>query len=354
MVGVVGVETETAFWAVIDPEDGETYAVAVATDVVRPGYEDLYRWVPNFRQWVRDDQLYRDWHSFQGDQVNQFKAITADEALALVRGLPRFDGRRDKWILDEYGAVSDRLSLADVGLFWDRKRATADASLVEAVRNAPLGEWVPFRRFPPDGRAAARKWASEVRLGKRKRLAGLGPLEVRSVRLADGSTEVGVRRAASVVEAARGVAERAHGLQRDKAGRPYIGHPERVAARLEAEGRSPEVVAAGWLHDVLEDTTVTADDLRAAGLPAGTVAVVEAVTRRPGEPMEVYAARARSSAESLAVKLADLADNTDPARLALLDADERAYLTAKYERLGALIGAGRAVAGASAGKHPRI
>ncbi|MDR1078014.1 MAG: hypothetical protein LBL55_05055, partial [Propionibacteriaceae bacterium] len=97
------VEAETAFWAVIDPEDGETYAVAVATDVARPGYLGLYRWVPNFRQWVRDRALFRDWHSFQGDQVNRFKEVAAEEALELVRGLPRWDGRSARPLLERYG-----------------------------------------------------------------------------------------------------------------------------------------------------------------------------------------------------------------------------------------------------------
>lgn len=43
---------------------------------------------------------------------------------------------------------------------------------------------------------------------------------------------------------------------------PYITHPAGVAAILEEAGRSPEEIAAGFLHDTLEDTSVTAKDIQ--------------------------------------------------------------------------------------------
>ena len=138
-------------------------------------------------------------------------------------------------------------------------------------------------------------------------------------------------------ELASEIARAAHGDQRDKAGRAYIDHPRRVAARLAGQGESPETVAAGWLHDVLEDTAVSADDLLAAGVPAEVVAAVESVTHHDGESQADYAERVRACPMGLKVKLADLADNSDPARLALLDDQTRQRLTAKYERMSRLL-----------------
>ena len=138
----------------------------------------------------------------------------------------------------------------------------------------------------------------------------------------DESLEGHVRRPVigpALVETARELATHAHGAQKDKAGNPYIDHPRRVAERLETAGASAQAVAAGWLHDVLEDTPTTAVDLAAVGIPTEVIDAVIAVTKRPGEPTEDYAARIRASALGLQVKEADLADNCDPARMALLD-----------------------------------
>lgn len=72
------------------------------------------------------------------------------------------------------------------------------------------------------------------------------------------------------VELARQIATTAHAGQTDKAGRPYIDHPRRVASRLV----DLQEQAAAWLHDVIEDTGVTAVDLLKAGIDD---AVVQAV-----------------------------------------------------------------------------
>lgn len=141
-----------------------------------------------------------------------------------------------------------------------------------------------------------------------------------------------------LVTTAREIATRPHHGQADKAGAPYIGHPARVAAHAAAAGGDERVVAAAWLHDVVEDTEVTPEDLRAAGVPDDVVAAVVAVSKVPGESVEGYFARVRSDPLAIAVKTADLADNTDPARLAVLDAATRERLVAKYERARRLLG----------------
>ena len=130
---------------------------------------------------------------------------------------------------------------------------------------------------------------------------------------------------------AEGIARAAHDGQVDKAGMPYAEHPARVAARCAPD---PAAMAAGWLHDVLEDTEVTAQTLVARGIPERVVAAVEALTRRAGEDPDTYYARVARDPLALTVKLADLADNGDPGRLAALAVDDPATaerLRAKYD-----------------------
>lgn len=67
----------------------------------------------------------------------------------------------------------------------------------------------------------------------------------------------------SLIESAIEVAARAHsGQTRKGSDIPYIAHPYAVGMMLQQAGYPPEVVAAGILHDTVEDTTVTLDDLR--------------------------------------------------------------------------------------------
>lgn len=141
------------------------------------------------------------------------------------------------------------------------------------------------------------------------------------------------------VAIAKAIATIAHTGQTDKAGNPYIGHPERVAAILTQERCSDDVIAAGWLHDVLEDTTLTRDDLSAAGLNRHVIGYVEAVTRRPDERVEDYYERVgNGSTGALKLKAADIRDNSDINRLALLDDATIVRLTRKYAKARLLLG----------------
>ena len=105
------------------------------------------------------------------------------------------------------------------------------------------------------------------------------------------------------------LARGAHADQTDKAGRPYVEHLERVAGRMHDDGEQ----AVAWLHDILEDTTTTAEDLTRNGVQTAIVADVEALTREPHERYAGYIERLRSagSARAVAVKLADLADHLE-------------------------------------------
>ena len=132
-----------------------------------------------------------------------------------------------------------------------------------------------------------------------------------------------------LVATARHLATQHHAGQVDQAGQPYIGHIERVADRV--SHLEPEVIAAAWLHDIIEDTTITEADLAAAGIPATVIDAVVLLTKTGG-PLDAYYARIRENPLALAVKLADVADNADPTRLAQLAPEVRERLTRKYAK----------------------
>jgi (p)ppGpp synthase/HD superfamily hydrolase len=105
--------------------------------------------------------------------------------------------------------------------------------------------------------------------------------------------------APSVVALAEELARRYHAGQCDRLGEPYVDHPREAAA---------------WLHDVLEHTDATADGLRADGVPAEVVRLVEVLTRRPGEDYLAFIGRVCADPDAVRVKIADALHNLDPTR----------------------------------------
>jgi (p)ppGpp synthase/HD superfamily hydrolase len=117
----------------------------------------------------------------------------------------------------------------------------------------------------------------------------------------------------STLEAAIRVAVAAHAGQADKGGAPYVTHPLRLMAAV--EGEDAQIVAV--LHDVVEDTAVTLDDLRREGFGEAVLAAVDRVTHRRDEPYADYVVRCKGDPVARRVKLADLADNARPDRCIL-------------------------------------
>lgn len=132
------------------------------------------------------------------------------------------------------------------------------------------------------------------------------------------------------LEMARRIAYDAHAGQTDKAGAPYVqAHVAEVAARVRHFG--PVVEAVAWLHDVVEDTEFTLDDLCLAQMPREVIDAVDAITRRDGEPGDDYYLRVRANHDAWRVKVfGDIPSNTDPVRLAALPAETRQRLERKY------------------------
>lgn len=110
---------------------------------------------------------------------------------------------------------------------------------------------------------------------------------------------------------ARAIAEKAHADQVDKAGEPYIGHPAHVVASVEGD----KAKAVAWLHDVVEDTSTTFDDLRAAGVDDEVLVALELLTHDKSAPYMEYVAAIKKNDLARTVKLADLAHNSDLSRL---------------------------------------
>ena len=112
------------------------------------------------------------------------------------------------------------------------------------------------------------------------------------------------------VETAKSWAERLHKGQVDKAGQPYIGHPARVASRLE----TPEARVVGWLHDTVEDTGLTLEEVTEQFGPE-TADALDAVTRRAWEDWDTYLLRVKANPIATQVKISDLIDNSNLGRI---------------------------------------
>lgn len=109
----------------------------------------------------------------------------------------------------------------------------------------------------------------------------------------------------ATIEKALQIAAQAHEGQKDKSGEPYILHPLR--AMMSVQGEEAQIVAV--LHDVIEDTSVTVDDLRRAGISEKVVAALLCVTHGK-EPYAEYVVRCKGNEIARRVKLADLEDNS--------------------------------------------
>ena len=103
----------------------------------------------------------------------------------------------------------------------------------------------------------------------------------------------------------------AHKDQIDKSGLPYVFHPYHIAEQMTDEATT--VVAL--LHDVIEDTPFTIDDLRSLGFPQDVTDAIAQMTHDKRTPYMEYIARIKENPIARAVKLADLRHNSDLNRL---------------------------------------
>lgn len=113
------------------------------------------------------------------------------------------------------------------------------------------------------------------------------------------------------LERAIHIATEAHAGQTRFDGSPYIEHPLRVMRTVRNQGHSERVQIVGVLHDSVEDSDLTFDDLRAEGFDASVINPLELLTKEKGADYELYVQRLSVNACARAVKKADLFDNLD-------------------------------------------
>lgn len=136
----------------------------------------------------------------------------------------------------------------------------------------------------------------------------------------------------STLERAIEMAARAHANQVDKAGQPYILHPLRLMLAV----RTPHERMAAVLHDVVEDTPLTFEDLAREGFPPEVIAAVRALTKHKGESRIAAAQRAVQDPIARVVKLADVTDNMDLSRIPEPTEKDFARLR-EYEQVRAIL-----------------
>lgn len=139
------------------------------------------------------------------------------------------------------------------------------------------------------------------------------------------------------VATAQLIATLAHDGQKDKNGDPYILHPAQVAEFVREAGHTTHAIMIAWLHDTIEDTWLTYEDLTAVFLPPVPQAVLR-LTRLDDQTPEEYYAGVKASPLALVVKEADIRHNTEPERLRRLDKPTRLRLKAKYSKARYLLG----------------
>lgn len=107
------------------------------------------------------------------------------------------------------------------------------------------------------------------------------------------------------------LAKKAHLGQKDKGGNDYIEHPKAVASMMDTDIEK----AVAYLHDVVEDTKISFDDLKEYGFPNQIIEAVKALTKQKNESYDVYIDRVIKKPIAKKVKLADMKHNSDITRI---------------------------------------
>lgn len=136
----------------------------------------------------------------------------------------------------------------------------------------------------------------------------------------------------STLERAIEIAAQAHAGQVDKAGQPYILHPLRLMLVV----RTTHERMAAVLHDVVEDTPWTFEDLAREGFPQAVIEAVKALTKHQGESRIEAAKRVVQHPIARVVKLADVSDNMNLSRIPQPTEKDFARLR-EYEQVRAIL-----------------
>lgn len=130
-----------------------------------------------------------------------------------------------------------------------------------------------------------------------------------------------------IIEKSLEIALKAYAGQKDKAGKTYILHPLRLMAKMDTEME----MAVALLHDVIEDSEYTAEDLINNKIPADVVEAVQCLTKANGESYDEFIKRVTNNKLALKVKKADIEDNINVLRLNTLSNKDLERI-AKYHK----------------------
>lgn len=136
----------------------------------------------------------------------------------------------------------------------------------------------------------------------------------------------------SLTKKALALCFKAHKEQTDKTGLPYVFHPFHLAEQMTDEIST----VCALLHDVVEDTDITLCELSSMGFPEEVIAVLRLLTHDPAVPYMDYIKALSHHPVARAVKLADLAHNSDLSRMDVVDEYALAR-TEKYKKAIALL-----------------
>ena len=135
-----------------------------------------------------------------------------------------------------------------------------------------------------------------------------------------------------LIEKSLEIALRAYSGKKDKAGEPYILHPLRLMAKM----HTSKEMAVALLHDVIEDSEITAKELLENGIPQDVVDAVESLTKQPGETYIEFIERAKLNKLARKVKIADIEDNINLLRLKAVGQKDLDRVKKYHEAWGSL------------------
>ena len=124
----------------------------------------------------------------------------------------------------------------------------------------------------------------------------------------------------------------AHKEQTDKSGMPYVFHPFHLAEQMQTE----ETTIVALLHDLVEDTAYTIEDLVKMGFGKDVTDAIALMTHADGVDYMAYVSQIKSNPIAKAVKLADLKHNSDLTRLDVVD-EKALSRREKYRKAIALL-----------------
>ncbi len=146
----------------------------------------IYKWCPNTGEWHRNKPLEEDFDTpFIPDL--RFEEITPAEAVEMVLANARIHERSLGWLVQERRAqpLKERRTHAELGLVVPgTKMGSRDEAVMERLHHT--ADWVPVKAYNANQTAAAKALASDIRNGRRKAMAELGPLEARTTKTKTG------------------------------------------------------------------------------------------------------------------------------------------------------------------------